>query len=162
MKTLLALLVCVTTLTALPKSKSSALKPSKGGERVTILVKEKPVVYHLLDAGSPIEVKTKGKSRLRVRVRCEVPAGATKPVKYAFLVSVDGQAPTRHEAKAVPSKVARYAAAALGVPGDADSFDVEVAEGEHTVAVSMAPEATERLLVRFLKRKDDMAKLPVK
>lgn len=150
MRTFLAVIVAAGALFALSaKTEWKAIKPSRAGDKAKIVVKDKPITYYRLGAATPIEAKVNGKTRLKVYVRCDLPGDAKPPVKYAFQASLDGKEPVTFEATAVPSKVAKYEGAGAAVPGDPDSFYVDVPAGEHTVTLTVPKDSKETVNVRL-------------
>lgn len=135
---LLPLLLLYSFIMAQSGGKSKYLKPTNFQKKITTIVSGKTRNYYSLSAVDPSIITVQGPGILKVMTRGQFKPGDANVMKYEVLYTINGG-----EQKSIPvnaierSKKATYSDGTLGVPGELNTFEIELLRGNQTLEVKL-------------------------
>ena len=115
-------------------SQSRAIKPDGFQKKIVTMVSEKARSYYALSTVDASIITVQGPGILKVNTRGQFRPGENDVIKYTVLYTIDGGV---QKSKAVTgikrSTKATYQDGKLGVPGELNTFGIELSRGSHTI-----------------------------
>jgi hypothetical protein len=135
---LLILFLFNSCLMAQSGGKSKHLMPTGFQKKVTTIVSGKTRIYYSLSAAESSIISVQGPGKLTVDTRGQFKPDAGDLIKYAIIYTVDGGGQKSVTKSAVKrSKEATFPDGTLGVPGQLESFIIELSRGNHTIELKL-------------------------
>lgn len=110
------------------------IKPTGFQKKIITVVSGKNRNYYSLSNTENSRISVQGPGILKVHTRAQFRPGDAQDLKYTVLYSIDGAA---QQSKAISginrSAKAVYQDGTLGVPGENNSFEIELSRGSHTI-----------------------------
>jgi hypothetical protein len=115
-------------------SQSKTLKPTGFQKKIITLINGKERGYYALSTLDASLVAIQGPGILKVNTRGQFRPGETDVIKYTVLYTIDGGEQKSIVVTGIErSKQATYKDGALGVPGELNTFEIELSRGSHTI-----------------------------
>jgi hypothetical protein len=110
------------------------LKPTNFQKKVSMVISGKTRTYYSLSAVDPSVISVQGPGTLKVNTRGQFKPGAGDFIKYVIGYSIDGGEQKSFAKTGIGrSKEATYPDGSMGVPGQLETFEIELLRGNHTI-----------------------------
>jgi len=124
----------VSTSIAQSTMEPKPIKPTDFLKKITTIVSGKTRSYYALSTVEPSVVTVQGPGTLKVNTRGQFRPGETDVIKYALLYTIDGgEQKTKTVTGIERAKSAVYEDGTLGVPGELNTFEIELNRGSHSI-----------------------------
>jgi hypothetical protein len=147
MKQLNLLIIIVLSFHLLSFSQSATesrpIKPSGFQKKIVTVVSGKNRSYYALSNAEASVISVQGPGTLKVHTRAQFRTGDAQELKYTVLYSIDGAQQQSNAVTGVTrSAKAVYQDGTLGVPGENNSYEIELSRGSHTIEFRLKDIAT--------------------
>lgn len=130
-------------------TKMVAMNPEDHTSRVDLLTREEGYTYYRIGRGNTLRLPLNGPATLKVLSRIEYDQNMRGSQKWKLQIVEDGNVKVTHALSARVSEVTAYYESNSLVPSRAETFYVEIPEGEHVYEFRL-PENHRTVLLRFL------------
>lgn len=128
------LLLALVTASAQTGLSSKTIKPSGFQKKIVTVISEKSRSYYALSTVEASMINVQGPGVLKVNTRGQFRPGENEVIKYTVLYTVDGGVQQSKTITGIErSKKAVYQDGALGVPGELNTFEIELSRGYHNI-----------------------------
>jgi len=136
---LLILTISFSGIIAQTSSKTRTLKPENYRKKVTTVISDKNRAYYSLSSKKASVISVKGPGILRVLTRGRFSPKQADKIEYKILYTINGGEELEYNTSRIKrSKKATYLNGSLGVPGQLESFEIELERGYHTIEFKLA------------------------
>jgi len=131
---LLAITISFSGIVAQTTSKTRTLKPNNYRKKVSTIISGKNRAYYSLNSNKASVISVKGPGVLKVLTRGRFVPKQGDKIEYTIVYYINGSEKREYEiTKVERSKKATYLNGSLGVPGQLESFEIELERGNHTI-----------------------------
>ena len=132
--TLLAIIFTSLQIFSQTTGESITIRPSGFQKKIATVSSGKTRSYYALSTVEASVINVQGPGTLKVHTRGQFRTGETDVIKYTVLYSIDGGIQNSMAIAGIErSKNAAYQDGTLGVPGELNTFEIELSRGSHTI-----------------------------
>jgi hypothetical protein len=151
MKKIVFLAVLGIAVSVWAKTDYTLIEPVKAGPQIQILIKGKEWSYYRLDNKYPLELNLEGPAKLKFHTRLNMrDYKPGKKVDYTIYTEIDGKK-THYTLSSTISKGVKFGGNVVGKIGKAQSFDLDLGSGSHSIVLSIDKKDKKEVYIRILK-----------